>query len=303
MEKIVSQRVQIIGPSGCVSEEETLAGQEWLTSRGYFIESTAAIRERSLGFYNGTHEERLNEIQSAFINKNADIIWLARGGFGLLSLLPSLKISPVHKPLVVGFSDGTALLSFVWTQHQLPSIYGPNIKNLPDLSAQAETALLALLTRSAAQIRYPSLSILHKCTTENVIEDTLIPANLCVLTRLLGTDFFPVVQPSILMLEDVNEHPYRLAEMLSQLAMNKYLGNIKAIIMGYFTQCGDEELLKNIFIDFARRYKINLFSGMKTGHEKDNWALPFGTRCRITMNENSAQLQLIEELNAAHQYS
>ena len=38
--------------------------------------------------------------------------------------------------------------------------------------------------------------------------------NLCVLTSLLGTPYFPVVDKGVLFIEDTNEHPYRIERML-----------------------------------------------------------------------------------------
>jgi hypothetical protein len=59
--------------------------------------------------------------------------------------------------------------------------------------------------------------------------------NLCVLTSLLGTPYFPVVDKGVLFIEDTNEHPYRVERMLDQLKLAGVLARQKAIVFGQFT--------------------------------------------------------------------
>ena len=59
--------------------------------------------------------------------------------------------------------------------------------------------------------------------------------NLAMLASLVGTPWLPQVKGGILFLEDVNEHPYRVERMLTQLLYAGVLQQQKAIVLGQFT--------------------------------------------------------------------
>jgi muramoyltetrapeptide carboxypeptidase len=62
--------------------------------------------------------------------------------------------------------------------------------------------------------------------------------NLSVLVSLLGTPYWPQVPGGMLFLEDVNEHPYRIERMLTQLLHAGVLARQKAVLLGQFTGTG-----------------------------------------------------------------
>jgi muramoyltetrapeptide carboxypeptidase len=49
------------------------------------------------------------------------------------------------------------------------------------------------------------------------VEGTLWGGNLAMLTSLIGTPWLPQIRDGILVLEDINEHPFRVERMLLQL--------------------------------------------------------------------------------------
>jgi hypothetical protein len=59
--------------------------------------------------------------------------------------------------------------------------------------------------------------------------------NLSVLVALLGTPYWPGVKGGVLFIEDVNEHPFRIERMLTQLLQAGVLARQKAIVFGQFT--------------------------------------------------------------------
>ena len=65
----------------------------------------------------GTVEERISDFIWALKNPAVDIIWFIRGGYGTAELLAVLEKTPISKP-VIGFSDATALLSYLWNSKQ-----------------------------------------------------------------------------------------------------------------------------------------------------------------------------------------
>ncbi len=56
-----------------------------------------------------------------------------------------------------------------------------------------------------------------------------------MLTSLIGTPWLPSIRDGILVVEDINEHPFRVERMLLQLLHSGVLAAQKAVIFGSFT--------------------------------------------------------------------
>ncbi len=56
-----------------------------------------------------------------------------------------------------------------------------------------------------------------------------------MLTSLIGTPWLPAIRDGILVVEDINEHPFRVERMLLQLLHSGVLAAQKAVIFGSFT--------------------------------------------------------------------
>lgn len=290
--------IRSIAPCGQFVREEVDKGEELLTKLGFSIEKPTVKRDPYLNYFNGTDDERLNELNSAFTTPGTDVVWLARGGSGILRLIKQLSFQRTDKlPIFVGFSDGTAMLSHLWGDFKCAGIHGPNIKNLPEQSESSMKALLKLLAGHGREIEYPDLEILQAQTGVQSVEGTLIVGNLRVLTHLIGTSALPLGQPTILVLEDINEESYRIEQMLAQLSASASLNQVQAIVLGQFINCGDISLVKKIFMDYSLRLGFSLFAGIPCGHDGENWALPFGVRVRVEIAGTVAKLRILQELN------
>lgn len=70
-----------------------------------------------------------------------------------------------------------------------------------------------------------------QCATEG----TLWGGNLAMIISLMGTPWMPAIKNGILVLEDINEHPFRVERMLLQLYHAGILAQQNAIILGSFS--------------------------------------------------------------------
>jgi muramoyltetrapeptide carboxypeptidase len=111
--------------------------------------------------------------------------------------------------------------------------------------------------------------------------------NLCVLTSLLATPWFPSIDKGVLFLEDVNEHPYRIERMLDQLRHAGVLARQKAIILGQFT--GIRKVpsydrgfgMQTVVARLRERIKAPVLTGLPFGHVPTKILLPVGAEIKI----------------------
>src|SRR5262249_54015721 len=69
----------------------------------------------------------------------------------------------------------------------------------------------------------------------------LLGGNLTLVCATLGTSYAIQPEGAILLLEDVNEAPYRVDRMLSQLRLAGVLDAVAGVVLGSFTGKGPEE--------------------------------------------------------------
>jgi muramoyltetrapeptide carboxypeptidase len=122
---------------------------------------------------------------------------------------------------------------------------------------------------------------------EGCPEGTLIPANLSVLSSLVGTRFLPPLVGVILVLEEIGEPPHRCDRMMTQLRLSGVLDGLAGLVFGQFTDCiprgGDslegeiEELLRK----HAEEIGVPAIAHFPYGHEPLFRPLPVGVRARI----------------------
>ncbi|MEN9912143.1 MAG: hypothetical protein RI956_587, partial [Pseudomonadota bacterium] len=113
---------------------------------------------------------------------------------------------------------------------------------------------------------------------------------------LLGTPYFPKLEQingGILLIEDVNERPFRVERMLNQLYLAGILNSQSAILWGDF---GNPTVLDydrgydlNSVIDYARNtlgLGDRLITGLPFGHCPKKLSLPIGVQANLSLTTN-----------------
>ena len=104
---------------------------------------------------------------------------------------------------------------------------------------------------------------------------------MCIRDRcgIIGSDYLPNFEGSILFLEDVGEDIYRIDRMLTALKLAGVLGGIKGFVFGQCTACsesarGGSLSLEQVLNDHIRPLGIPAWSGAMIGHIDDQFTLP-----------------------------
>ena len=119
--------------------------------------------------------------------------------------------------------------------------------------------------------------------------------NLSVLASLIGTPYLPAVKGGVLFLEDVNEHPYRVERMLTQLLHAGVLAQQKAVVLGQFTNYKlvphDKGFkLAAVVAWLQSRVKARVLTGLPYGHVATKVLLPVGAPIALAVEGRDAFL-------------
>lgn len=300
----MTRSIYIYSPSSAVRDKAAFRrGVARLKALGLTVEVDEAALASSQRFA-GDDATRLAAISRAAAS-GADVALISRGGYGLTRILDKLPYKAVAKAIergtaFVGLSDFTAFQLALLAKTGAVSWQGPALgedfgtEGTPDeimeacfddlLNGQGEGTGWRLPVRDAQAV---SLKPLHGAT--------LWGGNLCVLTSLLGTPYFPSVDKGVLFLEDVGEHPYRIERMLDQLRHAGVLGRQKAIVLGQFTNYRtvphDRGFKLQTVVDRLRSLlKVPVLGGLPFGHVPTKVLLPVGARVEMAMAERDVFL-------------
>ncbi len=109
-------------------------------------------------------------------------------------------------------------------------------------------------------------------------EGRLVGGNLSLVAALQGTPFAWSTRDTVLFLEDVNEEPYRIDRLLTQLHLTGVLDAAAGFVLGSFTHPEDPSAALR-----ERLWPLGkpVLPGWPSGHGVPNRPLPLGLRVRL----------------------
>jgi muramoyltetrapeptide carboxypeptidase len=275
--------VRVVAPSGPVPRAGFAAGAEIL-GRRYTLRHDDELFAAE-GYLAGSDERRLAELVRALSDPDARAVVMARGGYGLLRILPFInpELLRARPRPIVGFSDGTALLA-VAARAGVAAVHGPVVTQLAGLPNADHEALFRLLEEPAPGVVLEKLDAL----VPGRARGPLIGGNLEVFSRLVGTPYLPDLAGAILFIEDLGERPYRIDRLITALDLAGVFGAVSGVVVGDFSACVEPEPTRAstppvgaVLIERLARLTIPVALGGLFGHGTRNVALPYGATCEL----------------------
>ncbi|MGH2399602.1 MAG: S66 peptidase family protein, partial [bacterium] len=236
-------RIALVSPASPFSREAFDKGAEELRRLGYEPVYHDSVFDRSL-FTSGPPELRAAAFVRAWSDPAVSALIAVRGGYGSVHLLPQLNgWSPQQHPkLFVAYSDNTSLLSWLTCHSGITALHGPMIEGRLAKGAEGydEESFTRLLRGDGAglDMRPPGVAALQ----EGDASGPLYGGTLTQLTASLGTPYaFDPPDGCVLFLEDVNERPYRIDRMLTQLRLSGILSKARALVFGEMRGCSEPD--------------------------------------------------------------
>lgn len=290
----------LIAPSGyCINQQAAARGIQRLEAQGHQVLNQQVATRRQQRFA-GTEAERAEDINGlATLSGRNTIVMPVRGGYGASRLLdmidwPALAARQQDNPLLIcGHSDFTALQMALLCQGVI-TFSGPMLAGnfgADTLNAFTEEHFWRALRNPEFALEWTGNG--PDCETQG----TLWGGNLAMLVSLIGTPWLPEIRNGILVLEDINEHPFRVERMLMQLFHAGILGRQNAIVLGSFSGAEPNDYDAGydlpVMIDYLRsRLSIPVISGLDFGHEQRTVTLPLGAQGHLTCKSDTVTLSI-----------
>ena len=293
-------RVGIVAPSGPVDEARLDRGLLEVERLGLVPSAPASVRARD-GLHAGPDAARAADLQAAFAAPGLRAVWAARGGHGLLPLLPRLDLGAMARAdrLLIGYSDLTALAlalssglaPFAWLHAPMVAELGaePPTHDAPSL----EAGLFG--SHPGGRQEVGGLTSVQTGATRGLI----VGGCLSLIVASLGTPWQPNLAGRILFFEEVGEEPYRLDRMLWQLRLAGCFAGLAGMVVGQLIDCESRGAAPGSTIPSAAEVVARhaaavagpVVMGLPAGHGPGRVSIPLGVPVELDARAGAVLFQ------------
>lgn len=233
----------------------------------------------------GDDDQRVADLTRALTDPKYKAVFLAKGGYGVQRALQKMDwslVDPTRPKVVVGYSDATALLEALAVKLGWVSLFGPMVACEGFREGVEEydfKELMRLLFTPADVTRLTFEN--HRTVVPGTAEGMTLGGTATLLATNFGTDTSYPAQDAILFLEDVDERPFRLDRIITQIRRSNYLKGVAGIILGTFSECGDPELIDAMLEERLGDLGVPILAGADIGHNIAMQTYPVGVRARL----------------------
>ncbi len=279
--------IGVVAPASPVADPARVeSGVRYLEKSGYRVK--VGTHAGSVhGYLAGTDRERAADLHAMAADAEVRAIFCLRGGYGTTRLLPLLdfELFRRHPKVLAGFSDITALQLALWHRCRLVTFHGPMVAvdfggAIDPLTEESFWETL----QGADGVRTVMLG------SEGTVKPLrpgrgagrLLGGNLSLLAAMAGTPYMPDFSGALIFLEEVDEEPYRVDRMLTQLEACGLFSRPGGIVAGQFSDCvpKDPKLpflsLDTLLAALAELAGAPFVAGCQFGHVTPKLTFPVG---------------------------
>lgn len=307
--------IGLVAPASAADLSKIDRGIENLKRLGFRVKEGRHIRKR-LGYLAATDPERLADFHAMFADPKVDIVMCVRGGYGSPRLAPFIDYDLISRnpKVFTGFSDITFLHLAILKMCDLVTFNGPMgaaTFGAPKLSRYTVDSFVRTVgnRRAAGSVWQGHRDRKFRVVRPGRASGVITGGNLSLVAASIGTQFEIETKRRIVFLEDVDEKPYRIDRMLTQLLLAGKLFDAAAIVFG--RNVPDEETAKieqrlarrglphvatppptkanrefeqvidQVIADRLRPLGIPVMIGLPFGHIDDYTTIPLGVRASM----------------------
>lgn len=312
--------IRVIAPSrsmGLLSEETKRLATSALEKLGFSISFGKNVDE-SDEFHSSSIESRVSDLHEAFSDSSVDAILTVIGGYNSNQILDYLDYDLIkaNPKYLCGYSDITVLNNAIYAKTGMIGCNGPHFsswaiqkgfeysKEYFEKCCMSEGGYLVepspVWSDDAWYLDQEKREFLlakgFKIINKGVAEGALVGGHARCLACLQGTQYFPSLENSILLLEEDEEiNPQIFDRLLQSIIHLPDFRGVKGIVVGRFQKSTKmtDELLKKIIFSKKELLNIPIISDVTIGHTMPIATFPIGGRVRLVAQENSVEFNII----------
>jgi muramoyltetrapeptide carboxypeptidase len=287
-------RLAVVAPASPCEQQAVLRGALELESQGFEVTVDERVFAVAGGYLAGEASLRAAHLQEAFADPSIAGIVCVRGGYGSAQILPLLDAAAIaaSPKVFVGYSDITAVHTWLLQRCGLVSFHGPMLEGRFADRARydRESFVRAVSVSEPMGALVPSSLEIWR---EGEASGVLVGGTITQLAASLGTpDAFDPPPGCVLFFDEVNERPYRLDRLLTQLLHAGIIDRAAAIVFNELPGCDEPgglvrgaDAVRRVLAGFAGP----MLAGFPSGHTPGaTMTLPFGVRATVLARGRAA---------------
>lgn len=294
--------IGIIATSGPVNLEALERGINTFEEWGFRVKVHPGVPERR-GYLAGSDAGRARAVNEFFADPEVRAIICARGGYGAPRILDWLDYEVIRRnpKIFCGFSDITALHLALARRVDLVTFHSPmgEVHREEGMLPFNAGWLRKALTESVplGEITSPPDGPRVQTRVGGRVTAPIVGGNLSLIAALMGTPYEIDTRGKILLLEDIDEAPYRMDRMLMQLHLGGKLQEAAGFLFGESVDCevpkdGKPSLtLVEILEDLLVPLQKPLIYGFPCGHGDFRGTVPFGVRATLDADRGTLTIE------------
>jgi muramoyltetrapeptide carboxypeptidase len=259
----------------------------------------------------GSTEERRHDLMAAFTDPEIKAVFFSTGGATAVDLVDQLDYDTIaqNPKVLAGLSDSSTLLNAVTARTDLVTFHGFELLDFSGLAMQysAQSARQVWFDRWSGEYHpNPEWRDLEGDETTyrgwreikpGRARGIAVGGNSEAFMQLVGTDYCPPLDGSVLFLETYRLQKRHIQALLATLKLKGAFESIGGLILGYCLGSdapgtGNERDIADIVLETTADYTFPVLQIGEIGHQVENLILPIGAA--IEFDTSSPSLVLSE---------
>lgn len=291
--------IGIIAPSNPIINEnieEIEKAKEIVTKLGYKVKYSKNLFSNTNG-YSSTAEEKAEDINEMFADREVKMIWCAKGGENSNSTFDYIDYNIIKQnpKIICGYSDITSLTNIIREKTGLVTFSGTNFKTIAtDETEYSLREAIKRLEQGGLELGTP----LDRYLTirSGYAEGELIGGNLSLMRGLVAGKYSVNFKDKILFIEElgIETGPALVSNYLYYMKQNDVFDQIKGLWIGNYTH-ESKINLEDIVLDTIKdEYRFPIIKSENFGHIERKTVIPIGTKAIINTSKE-LKIKLVEK--------
>ena len=313
--------IRIVAPArsmGILSNDSKRAAIDRLERFGFKLSFGKHIEEMD-EFNSSSIESRIEDIHDAFDDNNVDAILTVIGGYNSNQLLQYLDYDLIARnpKIICGFSDITALLNAILAKTGMITYLGTHFSSWAmerGLDYSIDNFIRCCMEENTYQLLSSSewsddpwyidqerREFIHNegywVLNQGHAVGRVVGGHIRCLNALQGTEYWPMLDDSILIIEEDEEiKPAHFDRQLQSLMHQSDFKGVQGILIGRFQKETkmDRNLLDKIINTKKELQNIPIVANVDFGHTTPQATMPIGGSMEIIAKDGNAKILIIE---------
>lgn len=302
-EKLIPQKLEkgdtigVIAPSDPILKKDLEAMNNSITlmeKSGFKIELGKNIFSNKLG-YSATAQEKAEDINYMFRNKDIKAIFCASGGYNSNSTFDYIDYENIKRnpKIICGFSDSHSILNAINTKTGLITFYGPTFKSLT--SWDTDYGYKEVMKRFVeASLQIGTDEDEYITIQEGKVEGELVGGNLSLINNMVSGKYKINFENKILFFEDLGYEsaPGMISNYIYHMKQNQVFEKIIGLWIGSYEHDSNISLEQIVKDTIGNEYNFPIIKSNNFGHIDKKTVIPIGGVARIDTNKK-CKIELI----------